>query len=484
MEIKNKENWIGLGVTTFLTDEVGKKVSEFTEWANSVKDAVKLANNEILNIESRHGNMDIPNLGGFYAEAFHSGSFNINAALKKSKYSTNLLNSNEAGSVDIESNWGENFSSKYYKTAKGSLDAQAKTFKGEGYTNSAYEGQKRLIPSDQLDDAKVEGIRKISKETGNRQDVANRYQETTDNLTDRIRAPDGTESTPLTKEEANEWARGVKKNDIALFENPNEVNIMAHVKEIGAAAGTAALISVTLQSVPVVISGVSKIFKEEEYSIKEFGEEISEWILEDAAIIGIDAFTKSALAGSICAAIKSGAIKGALAQISPEIIAGISVATIESAKSLWQWQRGKISGEKAASDTLKAGLRISSALAGKVAGQALIPIPIVGSILGTYIATLILEKGFDGIENSMSVKMLELIDESFYKQREVLINIFEINVNYKEVLDKYTALIDANDDIIISKMKQIESSEKLNEISVSINKINEDIISLLENKDK
>ena len=63
---------------------------------------------------------------GFAAEKWAAGTFNIDAAARESGESATVVGSNQLGSVDVETSYGEKASLKYYKTAQGSAGAQAK----------------------------------------------------------------------------------------------------------------------------------------------------------------------------------------------------------------------------------------------------------------------------------------------------------------------------------------------------------------------
>ena len=269
-----------------------------------------------------------------------------------------------------------------------------------------------------------------------------------------MKAPDGTESDPLKKNEADNWAREVKKGDVKEFAQPEQVNVMSHIKEIGEAAGTAALISVAIQSAPIVLGGLKKVMSDPKYSLSQYGADIANWGKDNALQIGADAFIKSAIAGSLCAAVKSGQIQGPLADLSPAALAGIAVVGVESAKAMWRWQNGEITGEQAASESFKVGLKTCASLAGKAAGQALIPIPIVGGIIGSYVATFLVDQGIDSVENSRSIQMLTVLDETFNSHRTVLSGIFEVNVNYREMISRYNLIIESNEFMLRQKDTQ------------------------------
>ena len=461
---RKQTDWMDDAISAFVADDAAKDVSQFAGWANEVKEAVSLANKEISYVAGTYRNNDVPSLAGFYAEAAHSGSFNINAAMRGSGYRTNVPHSHEAGSSDIDTNWGQKYSSKYYGHADKSFEAQSETMKGPGHTNAIQLGKERLIPSDQLGDAHKEAARRIAKESLTRPEVAERLKETNDRLTDRVKGPDGTTSDPLTKKDADDWARDVKKGDVNTFERPQQVNVMAHIKEIGTAAGSAAMVSVALQSAPVVLGGLKKVMSDPEYSLSQYGLELGGWAKDNALRVGADSFIKSTVAGSLCAAVKSGTVGVPLGLMSPAALAGVAVVGVESAKAMWLWQKGELTGEQAASECFKVGMRTCASLAGKAAGQALIPIPVVGAVIGSYVATFIIDQGIDSIENSRSIQMLNVLDETFDTQRDVLVAIFNVGTDYRDMIRKYDVIITSNE--FIQRQKQLhrlqlkEQSEK------------------------
>lgn len=65
-------------------------------------------------------------LKGFVAEVWHADTFNINAALKGSSNRAEVEGSQGHASVDVSTNFGKSYGSKYMATAQASVNAQAK----------------------------------------------------------------------------------------------------------------------------------------------------------------------------------------------------------------------------------------------------------------------------------------------------------------------------------------------------------------------
>ena len=124
---------------------------------------------------------------GYAAEKWAAGTFNIDSVVRSSSYKAEVVGSNDLGSVDVTTNYGENASLKYYQSANGSAQAQAESlidayrkYYSQATRNGAkepmslqeymvshgfvrdsqkdllasiYEGQTRIIPTDQLSEA-------------------------------------------------------------------------------------------------------------------------------------------------------------------------------------------------------------------------------------------------------------------------------------------------------------------------------------------
>lgn len=458
---KNKQQSVDFLSSLLMTDQASNTVSNFTEVANNVKTAVSEANKTIAEMMKQNGALDVPKLGGFYAEAHHAGTFNVNAALNKSTERAWTPHSNTEGSADIKTSWGEEYSSKYYKTAEASVKAQTERSASSEFKELKYDGQKRLIPEDQLNDAHKYVDKKIGKEELNRPDVAKDYKDTKDNLTDRVKSPEGNQSDPLDKRNAEEWAREAKKGNVKEFKNPDEVNLSSHIKEIGQAAASAAAISVAISSAPVVLGGFVKMYQDKDYDFSDYLSDLKDFVVHQAPRIAADSFAKAALAGSLTAACKSGALGESFKNISPAGVAAVSVIAIESAKAFYLWQKGELTGEQAASQAFKSGLQTCAGLGGKIIGQALIPIPFVGAVIGSMVASFLLNKGLDKIENPEAMKMLGLLLETFEAQKEILVNVFVSVVNYNDVYKSYCLMINSNQLIIVNQGNLLDSNNNL-----------------------
>ena len=173
---------------SFAAEEVGR-------WVQEIQQQISTANQSFAGLAGMYGANSPASLAGFYAEAYQAHTFNINAAIHNSDHLAERLGSTAKDSPDVVTSWGEKYSLKYHKDAIHTLAHQAG---GDGPVAGLH-GQTRLVPGDQLDLARKIAEAKIDKSLSAAPDRASRYQETHDHLADRVQAPDGTSSKPLTK---------------------------------------------------------------------------------------------------------------------------------------------------------------------------------------------------------------------------------------------------------------------------------------------
>lgn len=142
--------------------------------------------------------------GGYMAENFVAESYNLDAVLKNIDTPVATV-PGETGraSADVIYNGGE-ASLKFYSNAKSSGMAQL---------NPEYGNQDRIVPMDQLNDAKI-AVNEIANknEQKGRIDVAEEQRTIANKLTDRIRNKNGVESTPLTKQQDMSLADAIQKD--------------------------------------------------------------------------------------------------------------------------------------------------------------------------------------------------------------------------------------------------------------------------------
>ncbi len=318
---------------------------------------------------------------GFLAEKWATDTFNIDAIKNGSAERATTIGSTELGSVDVATTYGENASLKYYKTSSGSAQAQAqnimKAYKeyqssttgepmslGEyldahGYDSnlskdelyaSLYEGQTRIIPSDQLAAATEYLQGRIDKlpplGSGETTDAQIRaYEETMNNLRDRLQAPDGTQSKPLTYEEAQAIAELSKDGKFKPEDFGISLSSILGPKYIVKQAMGTGLQVAAINTVLEIGPDVFSILKEaaitgiiDEEALKDCGVE--------GAIAASEGFVEGSVSRLVATLCSTGAFGEALKGADPSVVATLTVIIIEAAIHGYELSQGKITAEE------------------------------------------------------------------------------------------------------------------------------------------
>jgi len=355
-----------------------------SNYVTNVQKAITATQNSI--VEECKNNRTVASKAGFVAEDWHTGTFNVDAAVKGSKYSADKLGVTDKASVDIAIKNGEEVvskaSSKYYKDATGSASAQAKTImqnyaeyqdkelkKGskdilsfneyldknvqlkEAYDlmkseyASEYAGQTRLIPADQLDEAQEYLRKKIAKESvkegPNRKALAKSTQDTLDNLADHINAPDGTKSTPLSADEARAIVELCDEGDFNIEDfNISTSQVIAPkyiLKQSISAGSQAAALQMALEVGPDVYAIIKEGIENGEIDKKKLEKEGI-----DAAIAGANGFVEGSVSAALITACQAGKLGSSAKKLSPDVIGTLTVIMIDAAKYGYKLSQGEI----------------------------------------------------------------------------------------------------------------------------------------------
>jgi hypothetical protein len=385
---------------------------------------------------------DILKLKGDAAEIWHAYTHNIDAAVKDVSAHANVLHSRVAGSVDVKGNWYDSdYGLKFHENGKASAKAQSEIyrakyefyckdqiengtppktyeeyFKGEyekylkecakskrnpqsfdevfpgvnDRNNPLYFEQHRLIPKDQLVEAKAWLKRKILEESnGGRSDQVNRYQETLDKLTDRINSNEGSESIPLTKEEAEELAKLAKEGgfDPAAWNLTTKELIQWEyiMKQAHGAGLSAALISVVLEVAPELLKIITKLFRDGDINTEDF-KSIGFAALKGSSL----GYVRGSFAAAITIACKSGELGVALKDADPILIGAVVVLTMNTLQNATLMAFGRITKHEFANRCIQDLLTTSCSLAFGSALQALLPeLPVLGYMLGSFVGGVV-----------------------------------------------------------------------------------------------
>ena len=220
-----------------------------------INDAIQKLSDDINN--HAYKNLGIEQFKGYVAEEWHADTFNIDAVEKGSEHRAWTLHSTENGSVDIDTNFGKQYSSKYMATPEKTAAAQATFDRDAGVPK--YHGQERLAPSDHLKGAIEEANRQAGRNILTRPEISESNAETAAHLTDSVADSEGVASKELTTKEARQIAKEVKKDgfDPEKHGYAKQDEFEFDYIQSGLKAGlTAATITAIMQLVPEMYKAV------------------------------------------------------------------------------------------------------------------------------------------------------------------------------------------------------------------------------------
>lgn len=356
-------------------------------------------------------------LKGDIAEFWHSDTFNINAVARDSVSRTVVDRSHDFASPDISSNFGEIFGLKYYKDGAVSAQQQAKSvferfheyrlaggkdtlnafLEKRGFADDSvlhdpiYAGQVRVIPKEQLETACEWLKRKIATESTIRPEQVERYKDTLNMLSDRLRDGQGTESIPLTEADAKALAVLAKTGDVDAEElqilgiSADEVIRFEYLARQAFKSGlSAATISIVLNVAPEIYKAISYLIQNGELDEKQFQR------IGFAAIKGgSEGFVRGTVSAAITVACKSGMLGAALEGISPSLVGMATVLAMDTMKNAFRVATGEMTRSELAQKLVNELIISSAALAGGTIVQAFIQIPVVGFMIGSFVGSAI-----------------------------------------------------------------------------------------------
>jgi hypothetical protein len=405
-------------------------------------------------------------LKGDIAEFWHSGTFNIDAAVKGSRSRSEVLRSHGLGSVDILLNNTDAYGSKYDATAADTLRQQAKTFyerykeyastcERSGHTAPTFEeyikrnaatlrengidpesilahdplyGQQyRLVPSDQIKEIEKLLKEKIATESARRPELAKRYQDTLDKLTDRVKDSEGNESIPLSNDDAKEIAELAKEGgfDPADFGLTTEelVKYEYVLKQAFRAGLSAATISIVLKVAPEIIKAIQYLIKNGELDEKQFQK------IGFAAFTGAsEGFIRGSVSAAITTACKAGLWGEAMKSVNPSVVGVITVITMDTMKNAFAVAAGRKTSREIADELVKEMfVSASSLLMGGLVQGVMIEMPLLGFMLGSFVGSVVgsfaYSVGYSAVLSfciDTGFTMFGLVDQNYTLPKEII----------------------------------------------------------------
>lgn len=494
---KIKEGWKFTGKLsgTDLAAELGSK--QYTEYVDGISDAIEFMRKDLN--DSANNSRASAQEKGFVFEKWHADTYNIDAASKQSKNLAKQLKENGKGSVDVRVRTAKgevkDASMKAMKNSKVSAKAQAVEIlsddyqkyaatakaKGEEYSltdyvnhlsleqanaviKAEYEGQSRIIPQDQVDNARkyLEGRSKKldipSNYTRQQQKI---YQETMDSLKDRIKTKDGVQSKPLTDKELQALTEEAKDGNVDLdkygVKISNYVSRSVLAKQVLSAGLSAAVLQTAIEIGPDLYTIIKESLQSGDISEKKLKE-----LGLNATLSGAGGFVEGSVSQTILIACRAGKFGKTLKSISPDAVGTIAVLTVDAAKYAYMLSKEQITSDDYADLMAEETFVAIAAQASGVALQTMLPmVPfafVAGSMAGGLLAssgyqigkTVILEIKDEG---GLMAVMPENVTDRYNMSRDFLKQMdFRSNKNKKTTMKNFSVSI-------IDKGRQIKISQ-------------------------
>ena len=357
------------------------------EYVNVVEAAIEQLEKNIN--QHQYRNLGVAQLQGYMFEEWSAGTFNVDATAADSADRATVLHSTVKDSVDIQTNSGKSYSAKSYTTAKQSVKAQAKFNPETG--QASYYGQERLIPTDQLSDAKAIAHQQALRNRSMRTDVSEVYAETEMKLTDVIENDEGIHARRVSRKELEEIACESKKKEFRAEDHgvtPNSTITTKYMLKQAMKAGyTTAVISLAIQLAPEIYKAIDFLIKEGEIDVQQ---------IEKIGIKGISSGAEGFLHGSVSALLMIMCGKGALGEafirVNPTVLGAVTALVIQTVKNSILVAAGKMSAQQMGDAMVdmvvtSVGYVIGTHIGGMI-GQALgFELPAIGYLLGSLVGT-------------------------------------------------------------------------------------------------
>ena len=455
---KNVGNFIGHTSGVHYVDAVESEIKKLVNNLNEFKSSGAL----------------IGTLKGDAAEFWHAGTFNINAAINSSKNRVQVDRSHDFGSADITGvNFDAKFGLKYYKDATSTAKQQSKSiidcyndYKPKGIKDefpiylekrsmdkeidpntTVYFEQHRIVPSDQLEEIIAILESKGREYSINSPKGFNKYEDTRNYLSDRVKDNKGNESIPLSKQEAHDLAQlakegGVNSEDLHL--TTEELIKYTHILKQSYKAGlTAATISMVLQVAPEIWNAIAYLIKNGYVGERQFKK------IGFAALTGAgEGFVRGTVSAAITASCLSGVFGKTLKKANPSVIGVVTVLVMNSMKNSYKVFTGEMNRSEMVTELIKEMFITTCAFSMGLLGNAYIKIPLpnflsklnnvvsLGYMIGSFVGSIAGSVIYSSIYNPVlsfcvdsGFTLFGLVDQDYELPEEVLkeigIEVFE-----------------------------------------------------------
>jgi len=391
-----------------------------TSFVNEVQVTVDAALEALKREAERRANVGVDYVKGNIAEVWHAETLKVSAVAKgNDDVWANAVGTNKTGQDVAYGNSATAFHAelKYYKSAED-------TAKQLG--NPAYSYSQKIVPTDQLESVIAESQKQVSRNQETRPDVAAAYQDTVDTVSDRIKV-DGSTSKGLTESDSKSIASDFK-HDGEIDPDAYGLNTESFVewsdvyRESGSAALNAAAFSAALTAAPHVYRILAQYIQSGQLDARLIREGASH-VLSSSSGAGL----RGGLAAVITGSCKAGLMGQSLKGISPTAVGMATAMALNSIENSWKYAQGHISGKELAFNSSRDAVALMMGGGGAVLGQMIIPVPILGALLGNLVGSTLGAVGVSYANNKVLGICVEsgwtfwgLVDQSYEVPEEVL----------------------------------------------------------------
>jgi hypothetical protein len=368
---------------------------------NQIEDAILALKVESKRVEK----MNPLQAKGFIAEQWHAHTFNVNATSRGVKDVYAKVPGGTASGKDII--FGDANTQKFAEVKYRKNDLlTAKDISRPKYMNS-----EKVVPSDQIGTIPETAINRaeriLSKPRNPEQLNDVEYLlDTSKRAKDHIEI-NGVTSEKLSNKKASNLAEDLRdgeKFDADKYNLNSEsfVTWSDIFRQSGEAAINAVLLSAALSTVPIVWNIINEYFKKENIDTKTITES-SVLFLNNTANAGL----RGGIAAGLTAAFKSGLLGKNVKNISPSAIGVATTMTINVIGYSLQMHYGKISKQEFTNNCIRDTFILSCSIGGASLGQLIIPIPMLGALIGNLLgATLgaVVHKGVNNVIFGLSIE--------------------------------------------------------------------------------
>jgi len=306
---------------------------------------------------------------------------------------------------------------KYYGSAKNTAGALG---------NPAYVGNQKVVPTDQLEGVIAASQKQAARNQDIRPEVAAAYQDTADTVSDRIEV-DGITSKPLSEGDAKSIASDFKRDgevdpDAYGLNTESFIEWSDIFSESGSAALNAVAFSAALTAAPHVYRIVAQYMQSGQLDARLIREGAGQ-VLASSSGAGL----RGGLAAVITGSCKAGLMGQSLKGISPTAVGMATAMALNSIENSWRYAQGQISGKELAFYSSRDAVALMMGGGGAVLGQMIIPVPVLGALLGNLVGSTLGAVGVSYANNKVLGICVEsgwtfwgLVDQSYEVPEEVL----------------------------------------------------------------